>query len=245
MTEQAETPLPKRFYEEARAERASDAEAAGYHITLDGRAAKTPARHPLATPHAPLADAMAAEWNAQGEKIDPATMPLTQRRMVVIDRAGADRAAWENIPRQYLQSDLLCYRAEEPEELVQRQQSVWNPYLAWARDELSLSLAVTGGIIAVSQPAEALTRFDEMLGGLDDDTVSGLAAATEMTGSTVLALALLNGHTTPGDIFAASRLDETFQAEKWGTDEEAKAREDALRRNFLDVARYLQLVSAS
>lgn len=217
----------------------------GFEVVLDGRPALTPARERLVSMHRGLAEAIAAEWEEQREVIDPAAMPLTQRRMLIIDRGEADRDKWADGMRSYLQSDLLCYRAEDPEELVRLQEEKWTPYLEWASKVLSIPLRATGGIIAVNQPPMAEQGLNAQIAEMDEEVLCCLAAATEITGSVVLALALFYGAASVQDIFDVSRLDETWQAQKWGQDAEAMAREARLRTELVDIARYLELISGS
>ena len=229
-------PLPKRFYEEA-VTRQNDA--GDWHIALDGRPAKTSAGNLLASPSGALAEAMAAEWQAQAEHIDPRTMPLTRRRMLVIDRGEKDSPKWRDQVLAFLSSDLLCYRADTPEELVQRQKETWDPYLTWAATDLDIRLEVTAGVISVSQPPVSLQAAGNVLNRADTDELCCIIAATEITGSAILGLALWQRFQSTDDVFAASRLDETFQAEKWGIDAEAAAREAQLKSDLEAVAAYL------
>ena len=230
--------LPKRFYKEVSLDRQSDD---CWSVLLDGRQAKTTARHVLATPSQTLADAVRAEWEAQGDEIDPATMPLTQRLMLVIDRGTEDREKWLEQVLAFLQSDLLCYRADMPEDLVQRQEDAWDPYLAWLAEAHGIDLSVTSGVMAVSQSDKSLAVANILLEKTTADELCCLVAATEITGSAGLALALWQGFRPVDDIFLASRVDETFQAEKWGIDSEAAEREAQLKAELEAVARYLDL----
>ena len=236
-----QTPLPKRFYKTVDVDYVDDC----WTITLDGRTAKTPVGKRLSTIHEALARAIADEWNAQEEHVNPSSMPLTQRLMLVMDRGKQDRDKWADGMRNYLQTDLLCYRAGAPEELVQRQTRVWDAYLAWAKDTLSIKLKTTTGVLAVDQPPESLQALNAQLSEMDEEVLCCLAAATEITGSVVLALALGYRAADAEDIFEVSRLDEQYQAEKWGEDAEAVERESALRAEFMAISHYLELISGS
>ena len=228
---------PKRFYAEASVIETES----GFALALDGRTAKTPARAPLAAPTRALGEAVAAEWAAQGERIEHLAMPLTRLLMTAIDRGAPDAGAWRELIVSFLKSDLLCYRAESPADLVERQTGTWTPYLGAFRARYGAGLALAEGVIAVTQPDEALDAVRARLEDLDAFALIAAKAATEISGSAVLGLAAtLDGH--DGDaVFAASRLDERFQAEQWGVDVEAAAREAGLERDFLAAARFAAL----
>lgn len=230
----------KKFYRQASVERTTD----GYEIFLDGRAAKTPGRANLALPTEALAKAVAEEWNTPSDELEPAAMLLTQLSMSVIDLAGRDRQQWANEVLNYLRSDLLCYRADEPAELVERQASAWDPLLNWARESLGAPLRVTTGIIAVEQPSETIDLTARRLDTMNDWMLAGLAGATQVSGSAVIAMALAADAFPADDLFRAARLDEHFQAERWGTDAEAAAREARLKAAFMAVGRWLRLLEA-
>ncbi|MCI5044566.1 MAG: hypothetical protein MRY72_07685 [Aquisalinus sp.] len=232
---------PKKFFKQASIEQADS----GWQVLLDGRPARTPAKNLLASPSQRLADAMANEWNALDEDINPYHLPLSRRRMIVIDRGASDIDKWRDIVLEYLGSDLLCYRADHPSDLVARQEKNWSPFLSWFEEETGETLAVTSGILAVAQPDITIKAVHDILMPLDADTLSCLAAATEMTGSAVLALALWKERADTEDIFAASQLDETYQVEKWGVDREAQENENRLKSDFLSVATYLSLCQLS
>ncbi len=231
---------PKRFYKSVSL---GEVESAGFTILLDGRQAKTPAKNILTSPSHALGEAMVREWDAHEVEINPYEMPISRRRMVVLDQAETDREKWLETITSYLQSDLLCYRAERPEDLVARQLNAWMPYLQWLEVEKNISLEVTSGIISVTQPNDVVSKVASILKAVSDDEMSCIAGATEMSGSAVLALALWQNFTSPEAIFAASRVDEEFQAEKWGIDAEAAEAEQKLRQEFMSVAIYLKLLA--
>lgn len=227
-------PGPKRFYE--RAEAAPDGGA--YAVKLDGRTARSPGRRALAAPRA-LAEAMAAEWAGQGDTLDMHAMPLTRLHGRRLDADEAARAGWAQTARAYAGTDLLCYRGDEPA-LAARQAEVWQPYLDRVGGRLGGRFAVTEGIVAVAQDEALLDAVRSHAESLADPARYALALLTEITGSAVLALAVLTGD-DPGEAFAASRLDERYQEERWGQDAEAREREAALARSFADVVRYWRL----
>ncbi len=239
MTGMENQAFPKRFYKSVTVEKTDSDD---WLIALDGRPAKTPGKKLLAMPVRSLAEAVADEWEAQTEEINPFKMLLCRRRMVVIDRGEADCRKWGELILSFLRSDLLCYRAEKPEPLTVRQTTTWSEFLEWISGEFGIRLNVTTGIVSVEQPDDSQTKTKNLLRTATADELSCLAAATEITGSAVLALALWQKYQTPDEIFAASRVDETYQSEKWGIDEDAAKNEARLREDFLSVARYLDLI---
>lgn len=226
----------KRFYKAV----AIAAQDGGVAVTLDGRAIRTPAGQPLRLPAAALAEAVAAEWQAQGDTVEPDTMPLMQLAATALDRVAAHRAAIIDELLRYAASDLLCYRAEEPADLVQRQQRVWQPLLDWAAERHGVVLCVTGGIMPVAQPEAALAALRRAMAPLDDWRLTALQAMTAATGSLLLGLALLDGRLDADHGFAAAQLDELYQAELWGDDLEAESRRSRLHA---DIAAAVRLVS--
>ena len=226
----------KRFY--ARAAAIPHGAGGDFAVALDGKPARSPQRAVLAGPRA-LAEAMAAEWEGQGETLDMATMPLTRLHGRVLDAGPEERAKWADTLVAYAGTDLLCYRGEEPG-LAARQAEAWEPYLDRLAARLGARLAVTEGIIAVSQPEDALDAVRGAVAALPDGTRAALAALTEIGGSAVLALAVEEGADADA-AFEASRTDERYQAERWGVDAEAAAREAGLRRDWHAAARYVEL----
>lgn len=216
-------------------------EGACFRLLLDGAAARTPAGAPFLLPNAALGAALAAEWNeAVGSRRAGAT-PLMQIALTAIDRAS-DRPLWADEILAFAGTDLLCHRAGGPPALVRRQDEVWSPFLRWAREALGAELKTVCGVVAVAQPGPALAALRRRLDGFDSWRLAGTRRAAELTGSAVLALALEAGAFPADEIFAASRLDERFQAEKWGADAEAEARERRIEADFGVAARYLVLL---
>lgn len=213
---------PRRFWKTVHCR---PAESPGFfQILLDARAAKTPAKALLCLPSLPLAKALAEEWQAQEGVVEPSTMPLTRLANTAIDRVGKARAAVLEDLAGYGASDLLCYRAEGPEELVAQEAAAWDPLLAWADQALGAPLAVTQGITAVPQPPESLAALRQCLEKFDDFSLAALADAISLTGSLVLGLALAAGRLSAEEAWALSQIDETFQAARWGRDAEAAAK---------------------
>ena len=216
--------LPRRFY------KAVDVAPAGesFSVQLDGRTPKSPAGKPLAAPTEALARLVADEWGGQGEHILMATMPATRLAWTALDRvADAHMEVAEEVAR-YAGSDLVCYLAEEPVALVERQTKAWGPLRDWAADELDVTLQAVAGILHQDQPATSLLRAEKHAEALDDFALAGLAHATALFGSAVLGFALQRGRLSGYEAFELSRLDEAFQEERWGVDAEAAERTAAL-----------------
>ncbi len=233
-------PLPKRFYEAA----GVVSEEGGHLVVLDGRPVKTPARRNLAAPSHALAMAIAQEWEDQAEHIDPSSMPVTRMAHVAIDRMAEARAAVAADIARYAQSDTLCHRAED-EALGRLQRQEWDPYLAWSASALDAPLRTIEGVMAVEQPEASLTAIRVQAEALDDWRLTGLASATPLLGSIVLAFALLHGEADAETAFSVSRLEERFQNGKWGEDAEAAARAANMLRDLKGVERLFRLLDAA
>jgi chaperone required for assembly of F1-ATPase len=229
----------KRFYKTAHREAG---EGATHRILLDGRSVKTPARAALEVPGMGLAEAIAAEWNAQGEKIDPAAMPLTGFANATIDRVLPDTATFVGTVAPYGANDLFCYRADDPAELVAEQAAAWDPLLDWARARYDIAFAVTDGIMPVNQPPATVERLRHAVEALDPWHLAGLSTLVSLGGTLIGALALLEGAIDAEALWMATRIDEDFQAREWGEDYEAVEKAAARKAQFLDAARYCALV---
>ncbi|WP_128926325.1 ATP12 family chaperone protein [Bradyrhizobium guangxiense] len=235
----ARTPLRKRFYKEAGVTDAED----GFAITLDGKPIRTPSGRQVVIPSRELAEAVAAEWAAQGEAIDPSTMPLTRIANSVVEGV-VDRVEFVSDDlAKYFQSDLLFYRAGHPEGLVAREAAHWDPVLFWAAETLGAHFILSEGIMHVKQPDEALQAARA---ALPDDawSVAALHVVTTLTGSALLALALAHGAREPGQVWAAAHVDEDWNADQWGVDEEAAARRATRLRDFEAAVAVLAAVKA-
>ncbi len=222
---------PRRFYTEA----AVRPEADGWTVTLDGRPVRTPKKLPLILPRRAVAEAVAAEWAAQGQAIVPASMPMMTLASTALDIVAADPGPAIGEIVAYAGSDLVCYRADGPASLVARQSAAWNPTVAWFERETGERLVVSEGIVHRPQAPALLARVEAMLAALDPFTLTAIHSLTTITGSAVLALAVLRRQIGANDAWAAAHVDETWQAGQWGEDAEAKARLDA-RRNAFDAA---------
>jgi chaperone required for assembly of F1-ATPase len=212
--------LPKRFYKTA----SVAADGSGFAVQLDGRTPKSPAKSPLILPTRALAELIAAEWDAQVESIDMATMSATRRAFTAIDQVPPARDAVAEEIAGYAGSDVLCYFATEPRALVERQQAQWTPLLQWSSGTLGLMLERAEGIVHRTQPSASLARAKALALAADDMTLTALAEATALFGSAVLAFAVQRGRLTALAALDLSRLDEIFQIEQWGTDDEAAER---------------------
>jgi chaperone required for assembly of F1-ATPase len=213
----------------------------GYVVTLDGKALSTPGKTKLVIASATLAGAIAEEWAAQESEVRPASMPLTRLAATATDRVAAARAAIIDELMRFAGTDLLCYRATEPEALRARQAALWQPLLDWAAAHYGADLAVMTGVMPQPQPDDALAALRRAAGALDDLALTGLMVATAAAGSLIVGLALVEGRLSGEEAFAVSQLDESFQIESWGEDFEARARRAALREDLLAVERFLAL----
>jgi len=231
--------LPRRFYRSASAGITPE----GFAVLLDGRPVRTPAGQPLRVPGRALADAIAAEWEAQGETIRPATMPLTQLASTALDRIGPERTAIHQQLMAYAGTDLLCYRSDHPADLRTRQERDWQPLLDWAAEALGAPLQVTEGLLALAQPPEALAALSAYLERQELWRLTAIQAVTAATGSLLLAIALAEGRIDAAAAWSLSQLDETYQIEHWGEDAEAAARRAALEAEIAATARLLALVA--
>ena len=209
-------------------------EADGRHaLLLDGRGARTPGRNPLAAPSRALMLEVAAEWQRQHETIDPANMPLTRLLNSAIDGVAHTMAETRADILSYAGSDLICYRAEEPETLVARQAHAFDPVLRWAAESLGARLKVTTGVMHVAQPPETRAAIGAALDTYDDPvSLAALSVMTTLTGSALLALAVARGFLSAEAAWQAAHVDEDFQAERWGADAEAVARREGRWREF-------------
>ena len=223
-------------------ERAAVALEDGYGVALDGKPLRTPAKRALVAPSRALAEAIAAEWLAQGDTVDPYTMPMTRLTSSAIDLVAPRRAAIVAELLNYAGTDLVCYHAEHPPELVARQLATWQPLVDWATLRFDAPLAVTSGILPVSQPAATLRAFAASLETYDAMLLTALHAVTISCGSLVIGLALLEGRLDAASAFAAAELDESYQIEKWGEDSEQAIRRAGLQEDIAAAARFAALV---
>lgn len=227
---QMKAPLPKRFYETVGV--AEDDEG-GFAILLDGRAVRTPTKRKLALPTRPAAELVAGEWAAQQEAINPVVMPATRLANTVLDGVALDpQAVFEDILR-YSASDMICYRADTPRELVALQAERWDPVLQWASDRLGARFILAEGVMHQEQPREAVAAFGAGLRRHDTPFALGsLHTVTTLTGSALLALAFAEKVISADEAWQLAHLDEDWQTSHWGADEEAARRRQARKRDM-------------
>jgi len=233
--------MKKRFYKQVGLVEEDE----GFSIQLDGRTVRSPAGTAMRLPVRALADAVAAEWDAQAEKIDPASMPLFSLAVTVIDRVTPQRAAICSELTAYGGNDCICYQdagnAEEAD-LAVRQAQGWGPWLDWARAALGADLVVATGIMPVTQPQDSLTALRRAVESHDDWELGMLYRATTLGGSLVLGLAMIRGEMNADAMFEAAFLDELWQTEKWGSDWEAEDRRNNIRAELAQAEIFLTLL---
>lgn len=225
----------KRFWKDVAVTREGDA----WGIALDGRPVRTPGRVPLAVPGTALAAAIAEEWRASGADVDPRAMPLTGLANAAIDRIAPDPAAFAAGLARYGESDLLYYRAADPQPLVDRQVAAWDPLLDWARARYDVHFETAAGVMHVAQPGATVARLAEAVASRDAFELAGLSPIVTVTGSLIAALALIEGRADADTVWTAARIDDDWQAERWGEDELAVQATAAHRADFDAGARFL------
>ena len=217
---------------------AAVAVADGHGVTLDGRPLHTPAKAPLHVPTAALARAIAAEWQTQGDVVDPLTMPFTRSASAAIDRVGPQRAEVAAMVAAYGDSDLLCYRAQAPLALVERQAAAWDPLLDWAAVDLGARLQPVQGVMHRAQPPRALAALTARVQAMDHWQLTALHDLVVLSGSLVIGLAVIHDDTATERLWDLSRIDETWQEEQWGPDDEARDAAARKRSEFLHARRF-------
>jgi chaperone required for assembly of F1-ATPase len=229
----------RRFYKEATAVADGDV----WRIALDGKIVKTPARNPLSLPTQALAEAIAAEWGAQEAKVKPDTMPLMQLASTAIDRVAPARDRIIAETAGYAATDLVCYRADGPDELIARQAAQWDPLIDWLRERYDVSLQKAAGVMAIPQSDQALAALTRAVAAQDDFRLTALGVMTGAAGSLAIGLAVLEGRISPEDAAAAAQLDELYQAERWGIDPEAEKRRAHQKSDLVAARRFLDLLA--
>jgi chaperone required for assembly of F1-ATPase len=227
----------KRFWTDATAVETDD----GFAIELDGRRVKTPAKAWLILPTRAMAEAVAAEWDAQEGVVNPLSMPVTRSANAAIDKVRIQHAEVADMLAAYGDCDLLCYRADQPSELVARQAELWNPALAWAREALGVRLETHTGVLHVPQDPEALECLSAQVHALDPFHLAAFHDLVSLSGSLVLGFAAARDWRTADEIWTLSRLDELWQEEQWGADDEAQAMAGIKRDAFLHAKRFFDL----
>lgn len=218
----------KRFWTQVGIEKLGQ----GYVITLDDRLVRTPAKAELVLPSRPLAERIAREWDAQEEEIAPLTMPFTRAANSAIDRVTPQRAEVAALIADYAGSDLVCYRAEHPDGLVEQQTAAWDPILDWLAATFGSRLVPTAGLQFVAQPPAALARLRAEVDSMTPFQLTALHDLVALSGSLAIGLAAARNAFVIDTLWVASRIDETWQASQWGADEEATALANAKAEDF-------------
>lgn len=237
-TDDRKAKLIKRFYTDVSV---SAVDGGLYAVFLDGRAVKTPGKADLQLKTQGLGDALAIEWRAQEERIDPNTMPLTQIACTAIDRISANRSEIEGLIAKYAETDLVCYRANAPSDLVEMQSEHWQPLLDWLASEQAVQLSSTKEILPLPQDPAALANVLKIVRGFDDHELSVVSVVTQASGSIVISLALAHGTISADQAAKASQVDEIHQSQLWGLDHEAEVRLKSLNTDILAAETYLRL----
>lgn len=224
----------KRFWKEALAVPAGD----GFAVQLDGRPLKTPAKAPLRVPGRTLAQAIADEWNAQENVVDPLSMPFTRSANSAIDKVTPQHTEVATLVAEYGASDLLCYRAAFPEGLVARQSALWDPLLHWADKTLGAPLLTTAGIRHQPQPESSLARLQARVFAQDPFALTALHDLVALSGSLIIGFAALEGYDDAAALWRASRVDEDWQTEQWGHDDDAAATAERKAQDFAHALRF-------
>ena len=228
---------PKRFWKSVEVDR----EGEGFAVRLDGRLVKTPAKKNLILPSQTIAERVAGEWDAVENRITPATMPWTRSANAAIDKVSLQRNEVIDHLIGYAGSDLLCYRASDPASLVERQNQEWSPILGWCQDRFDIQLKTTSGVMPVTQPAEGLDRLKRVMTPMGSFHLTGFHDLVTLSGSYVLALAVIEGFRDTDAAWQASQLDENWQAEQWGVDAEASEAAEIKRQAFIHAAKLYQV----
>jgi len=218
----------KRFWKSADYRETAD----GFSVELDGRSVRTPAKKPLVVPTEKLAHRISKEWQAVVEKIDPEVMPFTRSANAAIDKVAIQHDDVAEMVAGYAETDLLCYRADSPDALVHRQSEAWDGFLDWAAREKGLELRVASGVIPVSQKPESLAVARAYTAGLSPFELTAYHDLVGLTGSFILGLAAAEARESAENIWNISRIDESWQEEQWGVDDEASETAERKRRQF-------------
>lgn len=229
------TPLQKRFWKDVSVR----PEASGYGIYLDDRQLKTPLKSSLLAPTRAVADGIAAEWDAVDGKIDPKLMHLTRCANATLDKVVREHSAVAAMLSEYGATDLLCYRSTAPEKLIARQAAAWDPMLAWIFADYCVKLTVVSGIMHEPQPADGQAKLQALTHAHDPWRLTALHDLVTISGSLILALAVAKRYMTAAEIWPLSRIDETWQEEQWGVDDDAAAQVELKRLDFMKAAKLL------
>ncbi len=232
----------KKFYKAVDVSKDADK----YLVRLDEKVIKTPLKKTLELTSEALANAVADEWCAQGDTIEPETMPITQLANTMIDKvSGADKEAMVEQVLNYASSDLVCYFATQPEKLVSLHEQYWSPLVSWLNDEYGIKLNVVSGIQHIEQPEESIKVIEEMLSNMPAEKFTALQATTAIAGSFVIAFAMLEGKLTVEEAHKAAVVDELYQLDTWGEDKEARVLVNNTKDELVNIAKFYKLFTAS
>lgn len=229
----------KRFWKDVSVEESAD----GFAILLDGKPVKTPARRSCSVPVRAMADEIAAEWDAQEELVSPLKMPMTRVAATCLDRVAPELTAVQEMIIAYGGTDLLCYRATHPVELIARQTAGWDPVLAWAADAFGAQLNTGSGVMHIAQPPAAEDALGRQVREVDAWRLTGLSELVTISGSLVLGLAVLKKRLRPDEAWHLSRIDEQWNIDEWGEDFEAVELAAKREADFMQAARVLEMLS--
>ncbi len=229
----------KRFWKVAEATE----QETGFGVALDGRPVRTPGKQPLVVPTRALAEELAAEWEAQEEVVNPELMPFTRLSNSALDKVTVQHAEVAAMIAEYGGSDLLCYRADGPQALIERQTVAWDPLLDWARDTHGIVLNVQTGLMPVPQPDDSLHRMHALTAAMPSFELTAFHELVTLPGSWIIGLAALSGHASADILWEAAHVDEIWQAEQWGDDEEALAARAVKKDAFLTALRFAKTLA--
>lgn len=227
---------PKRFWTNVEVV-ATDG---GFTVKLDGRNVRTPGKVLLTVPTEAMAKEIAGEWEAQTERVDPRTMPWTRSANSAIDKLSVQRPEVEDHLIGYAGTDLVCYRADGPRGLVDRQAEGWDPILEFVQSTYQVRLNTTSGVMPVTQSADSMAMLRNVMTGMSDFAITGFHDIVTLSGSYLIAVAVVHDKVDPEAAWALSRIDEEWQIEQWGRDEEADAQAEIKREAFLHAVRFFQ-----
>jgi chaperone required for assembly of F1-ATPase len=220
--------LKKRFWKEAAVVQTED----GYNVTLDGHPVRTPSKSALVIRYRSIADQIAAEWMAQEEEVDPTTMPATRMVNSVIDKVSINADAIVEMLSEYAGTDLLCYRATTAQSLIDEQARLWDPLLQWSADVLNAPMNVTSGVMFTTQDEASIQVYSLKLKNLNHYQLAGVHDLITISGSAVIAVALISNHISMEQAWAAATVDEAWQEKQWGADDEAQETLKKKRADF-------------
>src|ERR1700674_830347 len=215
----------------------------GYGVLLDGKPVKTPAGAVVELPTEALAEAIAQEWRDQEGKVRTETMLLTKLANTALDRVAGNRPLVSEQILSFGRTDLVCYRADEPVELVKRQASAWDPLIEWLRRRHGVELQTVSGLSYVEQKHDALRALEAAVASRNDFVLTALNAAATLCGSLTIALAQIDGRLDAGEAMAAAQVDEDYQAERWGKDPQMAAKRAAKSRELIEIGRLMELLA--